>query len=190
MTHLIAIGGSPSVNSKSTQLLERALLRAKQQKLTGKLFSVRDVPPNDLIFGTGEDNPHVKKIIDQLEISTGVIIATPIYKAAYSGALKALLDLLPQKALSGKVVLPIATGGSEKHLLAIDYALKPVLFALGATQVLNGIYISDYQVERDSFGQLNLDREIALRFDEQVDTLVQEASLLRSKEAVLTRSVA
>lgn len=190
MTQLIAIAGSPALNSKSTQFLQEALARAEEQGVSGNLFSVRDIPAHDLVYGAGENNPHLKKIIDQLERAAGVIIATPIYKAAYSGALKTLLDLLPHKALAGKVVLPIATGGSDKHLLAIDYALKPVLFALGATQVLNGIYIADYQVERDSLGQLSLDREIASRFDEQVDTLVHETRLIRSQELFLDRSVA
>ncbi|GAA3495112.1 hypothetical protein GCM10019016_022120 [Streptomyces prasinosporus] len=41
----------------------------------------------------------------------GVVIGTPVYKAAYSGLLTALLDLLPQYALTGKTVLPLATGG-------------------------------------------------------------------------------
>ena len=56
-----------------------------------------------------------------------VIVATPIYKAAYSGLLKVFLDLLPAEALRGKTVLPLASGGSVAHLLALDYALKPVL---------------------------------------------------------------
>lgn len=190
MTQLIAIAGSPALNSKSTHFLQKALAQAEVQGLSGNLISVRDIPAHDLIYGADENNPHLKKIIGQLERATGVIIATPIYKAAYSGALKTLLDLLPHKALAGKVVLPLATGGSDKHLLAIDYALKPVLFALGATQVLNGIYISDHQVEKDRLGQLSLNKEIASRFDEQVDTLVHEAKLIRSHELFLERSVA
>ncbi len=56
-----------------------------------------------------------------------MVIGTPVYKAAYSGLLKSLLDLLPQYALAGKTVLPLATGGSTAHVLAIDYALRPVL---------------------------------------------------------------
>jgi FMN reductase len=49
-----------------------------------------------------------------------------VYKAAYSGLLKTLLDLLPQCALAGKVVLPVVTCGSPAHVLAIDYALRPL----------------------------------------------------------------
>ncbi|MDO9169701.1 MAG: NAD(P)H-dependent oxidoreductase [Methylobacter sp.] len=130
---------------------------------TGKLFSVRDIPTHDLIFGAGENNPDLNKVVDQLEQASGAIIVTPIYKAAYSGALKALLDLLPQQAFAGKVVLPIATGGSQKHLLAIAYALKPVLYALGAIHVLSGLYVSDDQIKKDGSGHLILNDGLASR---------------------------
>jgi SsuE family FMN reductase len=78
------------------------------------------------------------RVEKQIEAAAALIVSTPIYKAAYTGALKALLDILPPAALDGKVVLPIATGGSFAHLLAIEYALKPVLSALGATDLLQG----------------------------------------------------
>lgn len=50
-----------------------------------------------------------------------MIIATPIYKAAYTGVLKVFLDLLPTNALAGKIILPIGTGATPAHLLALDY---------------------------------------------------------------------
>jgi FMN reductase len=76
----------------------------------------------------------------------GLIVSTPVYKASFSGALKTLLDLLPERALAHKIVLPIATGGSIAHMLAVDYALKPVLSALKAQETLQGIFADDSQV--------------------------------------------
>jgi len=46
-----------------------------------------------------------------------VVVAVPVYKAAYSGLRKVFLDLLPQTALKGKTVLPLGTGGSPHHML-------------------------------------------------------------------------
>ena len=77
-----------------------------------------------------------------------MLISTPVYKASFAGGLKAVLDLLDEKALAGKVVLPIATGGSPAHLLALEYGLKPVLSALGARHILAGVYATDKQVRR------------------------------------------
>ena len=62
------------------------------------------------------------------------------------GALKTLLDLLPERALEGKIVLPLATGGTIAHMLAVDYALKPVLNALKAQEILHGVFADDSQV--------------------------------------------
>ena len=92
------------------------------------------------------DSPALKTFTEQLQQADGLIVATPVYKAAYSGALKTLLDLLPERALQGKVVLPLATGGTVAHLLAVDYALKPVLSALKAQEILHGVFADDSQV--------------------------------------------
>jgi len=98
-------------------------------------------------------------------------VATPVYKAAYTGALKALLDILPPQALRGKTVLPIATGGSPAHLLVLDYALKPVLGALGASDILQGVYAIDGQLQLDKEGYQFIDMEIRERFDRELDSL-------------------
>ena len=75
-----------------------------------------------------------------------VVIITPIYKAAYSGLLKTFLDARPPSALRGKVVLPIAVGGSAAHVLAIDYAFRPVLNSLDSLHVVEGLFLLDKQV--------------------------------------------
>lgn len=101
-----------------------------------------------------------------------IVVLTPVYKAAYSGILKTYLDLLPQKGLVGKTVLPIAVGGSHHHLLVIDYALKPVLAAIGATNTTQGVYIVDKQIERTADGFV-IDEAITARLDEQLKQVQQ-----------------
>jgi FMN reductase len=95
-------------------------------------------------------SPQLKQLNAELASADGLIVATPVYKASFSGALKTLLDLLPERALDHKVVLPLATAGSIGHMLAVDYALKPVLASLKAQEVLQGVFaddslITDYQ---------------------------------------------
>lgn len=108
-------------------------------------WHLHNFAPEDLIFARF-DNPALKTFIEQLAEAQGIIVATPVYKASFAGALKTLLDLLPERALEKKVVLPLATGGSVAHLLAVDYALKPVLNALKAQEILHGVYADDSQV--------------------------------------------
>jgi SsuE family FMN reductase len=96
--------------------------------------------------------------VDAVAEADAIVIATPIYKASYTGILKAFLDLLPQDGLKDKLVLPLATGGSQSHLLALDYALRPVLQALDARQVFTSIYATSQQLTWSDVSGLTLDR--------------------------------
>src|SRR5262249_12837446 len=121
----------------------------------------RSLPPEDLVFGR-KDSLAIQAANCLIDQAQSVIIATPVYKDAYSGVLKAFLDLLSQDALQGKAVLPIATGESPDHLFAVDCALKPVLAALGACHILRGVYIVDSQIRLEHGGLLYLDQDAEL----------------------------
>lgn len=131
---VITLAGSPRFPSRSSSLLEYA--REKLNGLDVEVYhwNLQNFAPEDLLYARF-DSPALKTFTEQLQQADGLIVATPVYKAAYSGALKTLLDLLPERALQGKVVLPLATGGTVAHLLAVDYALKPVLSALKAQEI-------------------------------------------------------
>ena len=142
---VVTLGGSPSQRSRSGVLLDRAKSWLHQQGVEVVSYQVRDFPAEDLLHARF-DSPHIIDLLQQIENADGLVIATPVYKASFSGALKTVLDLLPERALSHKVVLPIATGGSIAHMLAVDYALKPVLSALKAQEMLHGIFAEDSQI--------------------------------------------
>jgi FMN reductase len=171
MAKVLAIAGSPSHPSRTYALLEYAAQLLQQEGFQVDLISVRDLPAEDLVFGR-YDSPALAQPKALLEQADAVLIATPIYKAAYTGLLKSFLDLLPQKALLGKVILPIATGGTIAHLLAIDYALKPVLSELGARHLLGGVYAVDKQIQRLDDGTVQLDPEIEDRLKHFLHDLV------------------
>ena len=80
-----------------------------------------------------------------------------------------MLDLLPERALEGKVVLPLATGGTVAHLLAVDYALKPVLSALKAQEILHGVFADDSQII-DYQHKPQFTPNLQLRLDSALDT--------------------
>lgn len=142
---VVSIGGSPSIRSRSNVILERARHLLQQRGVEVVSYQVREFPAEDLLHARF-DSPQVVDFQQKVEQADGLIVATPVYKASFSGALKTLLDLLPERALSHKVVLPIATGGSIAHMLAVDYALKPVLAALKAQEMLQGIFAEDSQI--------------------------------------------
>ncbi|BAZ44231.1 NADPH-dependent FMN reductase [Chondrocystis sp. NIES-4102] len=171
MVYVVAIAGSPSYPSKSYAILEYATKILQQQKIQTEIISIRDLTPEDLIFGQ-YDSPTFEPTKAIVANANALIIATPIYKAAYTGLLKAFLDLLPQKAFSGKVILPLATGGSLAHLLSVDYALKPVLSELGARYILGTIYLVDKQIQLQANGEVQLNEDSDQRLKAALQELV------------------
>ena len=142
---VVTLGGSPSQRSRSGVLLDHSRRWLQQQGVEVVSYQIRDFPAEDLLYARF-DSPKVLDLLAQVANADGLVIATPVYKASFSGALKTVLDLLPERALAHKVVLPMATGGSIAHMLAVDYALKPVLSALKAQELLHGIFAEDSQI--------------------------------------------
>jgi FMN reductase len=71
------------------------------------------------------------------------IFASPTYKAAYTGMLKAFLDRYGSNGLAGTVAVAVMTGGWPGHLLAVEVHLRPVLVELGATVPARGLYVTE-----------------------------------------------
>ena len=170
---VLLIAGSPSERSRTAALLEGAGARLEGRGVQVDRLKVRNLSPQALLlaeFG----HPSIIEAQKRVADASVLVIATPVYKAAYSGILKVFLDVLSQTALKGKTVLPMATGGSPHHMLALDYALRPVLQSLGAKHILPGIYAADGQVTLLPEGGDQVEDEIGARLDEAVDTLILE----------------
>jgi FMN reductase len=144
---ILIISGSPSSSSRTLLLAKEIGRRLIAEGFSTDLISVRDLPADDLLYARMEA-PAIKEAAARVEAAEAIVIATPIYKAAYAGALKVFLDLLPQFALTGKTVLPVATGGTIAHVLAIDYGLRPVLASMAARHIVNGYFFLDKQLEK------------------------------------------
>ena len=145
MATVLTVSASPSATSRSA-----AARRLVDEHLAAlghdvRPLDARDLPPAPLL-GADTADPAIAAALEQFGQADGVVVVTPVYKAAYSGLLKTLLDLLPQSGLAGKVVLPLAIGGTTAHVLAIDYALRPVLSSLGSAQVVQGYFLLDRDI--------------------------------------------
>ena len=175
---VLLIAGSPSERSRSATLLAHVGQRLAAHRVHVETLNVRNLNALALLQAQF-DHPDVVKAAQQVANATVIVVATPVYKAAYSGVLKVFLDLLPQTAPQGKTVLPLATGGSPHHMLALDYALRPVLQALGAKQILSGIYATDAQVTHLPEGGGVLHPDVSNRVDVAVQTLLSEALHVR-----------
>jgi FMN reductase len=163
---IVAISGSPSANSKTSKVVDHVLEGLVSDTILTRHIQLRDMDPEALLLAKAS-HVSVSRTVTAIEQADGLIIATPIFKASYSGLLKVFLDLLPQFALAGKAILPIATGGSVAHLLALDYGLRPVLQSMGARHIVQSLFVpeSEMRVVDDK-----------LLLGEQTDIILREAA--------------
>ena len=177
MLDVVTIAGSPAAPPRCAAVLDRARDRLEELGWQTAAINVRDLHPEELVWGQ-TDGPSVVRALDLIERARAVMVATPVYEAAYSGVLKSFLDLLPPGVLDGKAVLPIATAGSLAHGLALEYALKPVLSALGARYVLAGFCVLDADMVYEAGRPVRVAPEADGRLTRSLGEL--EASLDRS----------
>lgn len=185
MSDVLTIAGSPSHTSRSSAVLSYTRDFLQSYGLTTDTIHVRDLNAEELLWGR-YDGPTIREGVAKVQAAQAIVIATPVYKAAYSGVLKAFLDLLPQDGFTDKIILPIVTGGSPAHLLAIDYSLKPLFFALGAQHILKGIYIQDAQLQVTDGLLTSLDAEVEQRLQGLLRTLIGH---LRQREVAAQTTV-
>ncbi|MFT3926929.1 MAG: NADPH-dependent FMN reductase [Myxococcales bacterium] len=160
--------GSPSARSRTAALAQHVADRLSRHAFRVRIIKVRDLPAQALIHADASA-PEVASALRTIEQADGVIVASPVYKAAYSGVLKSFLDLLPQRGLQGKVVLPLLTGGTLAHVLALDYGLRPVLQSLEPRQVVSGLFLLDQWITLTEDDGAELNPEVGPR----LETIVQ-----------------
>ncbi|MFE9899119.1 NADPH-dependent FMN reductase [Streptomyces achromogenes] len=180
MATVLSVSGSPSASSRTNRLLRHLDQRLIAHGHHVVPLDVRTIPPEALL-GADFRHPAILEVTELFARADGVVVGSPVYKAAYSGVLKALLDLLPQYALRGKTVLPLATGGSTAHVLAIDYALRPVLNSMGASHIVQGWFTLDQDITVHDDGSLG----VAPAADEALTRVIDHFSAALGRDPLL-----
>lgn len=132
-------------NPSSTRLLADRLLAAAGGEaagaLTTEVIELRDLA-HDLVNHvlTGMAPPAVQTAIDAVLAADGLVVVSPIFNASYSGLFKMFFDVLDEGSLRGLPVLLAATGGTDRHSLAVDHALLPLFFYLKAAVVPTPVF--------------------------------------------------
>jgi FMN reductase len=76
-----------------------------------------------------------------------LVVASPTFKATYSGLLKVFLDALPQRALTGVVAVPVMLAAKGSHRYAVETYLRPLLVELGAAVPVNGVSVVESELD-------------------------------------------
>jgi FMN reductase len=144
----IAVVSSGLSQPSSTRLLADRLAQAVQRRLadeevevTVDVVELRDLAhdiTNNLV--TGFAAPKLEAALETITSADGLIAVTPIFTTSYSGLFKSFVDILDPQSLTGMPVLIGATGGTERHSLALDYAMRPLFGYLHAVVVPTSVY--------------------------------------------------
>ncbi|MFI9100162.1 FMN reductase [Streptomyces fildesensis] len=147
--HLVVVSAGLSQPS-STRLLadrlgeatRRALSdRDEDRTVTVRVIELRELAPdiaNHLV--TGFPGAALRDAIEATERADGLIAVTPIFSASYSGLFKSFFDVLDNGVLAGKPVLIAATGGTARHSLALEHAMRPLFAYLRALVMPTAVY--------------------------------------------------
>ncbi|MFD5208650.1 FMN reductase [Streptomyces anulatus] len=178
---VVAVVGSLRSPSKTTALAELVLatLRARTE-VEARLIELHTVSAG--FAGAAERDqvgPEAEEALRAVEEADLVIAATPVFRGSYTGLFKHFFDLVDQYGLAAKPVLLAATGGSDRHALVIEHALRPLFGFLQAWTAPAGIYLSS----GDFDGTTILNPEVYERIDMAVNDVVPVARALTAARA-------
>ncbi|MFJ4711401.1 CE1759 family FMN reductase [Streptomyces sp. NPDC088785] len=91
-------------------------------------------------FVTGFPPARLAAALDAVAAADGLIAVTPVFAASYSGLFKSFFDVIDKDALTGKPVLVAATGGTARHSLVTEHALRPLFTYLRALVLPTAVY--------------------------------------------------
>ena len=166
--------GSPSStrilgNDLAAQL--REALAARGEGLEVTFAELREVahPIVDAML-TGFPTGELARITDSVAEADGLVVVSPTFSASISGLVKSFFDILETDSLKGKPVLLAATGGTERHSLMLEFAMRPLLSYLGALPVRTAIFAatSDFGGK----GVASLERRVRAGAQELADALL------------------
>ncbi|MFP3505161.1 FMN reductase [Burkholderia sp. SIMBA_062] len=115
--------------------------------------------------------PDLDALIRAIETADALIVASPVYRASYTGLFKHLFDLVHHEALVDVPVLLAATGGSERHALVIDHQLRPLFSFFQARTLPIGVYAAESDFDGYEIANPALRARIALAVDRAVPQL-------------------
>ncbi|TDC91643.1 NADPH-dependent FMN reductase [Saccharopolyspora aridisoli] len=139
---IVVVSAGLSTPSSTRMLADRlAAATARNTPVNVRVVELRDhateIANN---FVTGFAAPELEEVLGAVRKADGLIAITPIFQASYSGLFKSFFDVLDKDALAGKPVVIGATGGSARHSLALEHAMRPMFAYLHAVVAPTSVY--------------------------------------------------
>ena len=159
-TSVVVISAGLGVPSSSRLLADQLAAAAERRAREAGLeplvtvYELRDLAVDIANnFVTGYAAPRLAEAIAAVERADAIIAVSPVFSASYSGLFKSFIDVLDPKSLEGKPVLLGATGGSERHSMVVDVAMRPLFTYLRTRIVATAVFAAPMDWGRGGEGQ-------------------------------------
>ena len=140
--------GNPNPGGRTTRAAEAAARHAVEAIGAGGQATVETIELAHVasrLFAWEDEE--LAALNQQVAASEFIIPACPVYKASYTGLLKAFLDRYGNNGLAGTVALPLMLGAAPHHALAVEVHMRPLLVELGASVPTRGLYLLESQMD-------------------------------------------
>ena len=142
---VVGVVGNPKPRSRTHRMVT-AVADAFAAASGGRVETVIDLAElKPWLFELGA--PQLAPALEQVLRADVLVVGSPVYKATYTGLLKAFCDHVSHGQLAGILALPTMMGGADQHALAVELQLRPLLVELGATCVTPGLFVLESQVD-------------------------------------------
>jgi FMN reductase len=141
---IVAVVGNPKPGSRTSMVAGELATRC-QAGVGGEVVSIELAELAGGVFSSTDGA--VAAARQQVADAALAIFASPTFKGAYSGLLKAFVDYYPERGLAGVTAVPLMMGGNDRHSLAPDVALRPLLTELGASCPTRSLFVTDAMLE-------------------------------------------
>lgn len=139
----VTLVGNPKAGSRTLHVAEEvtkqlvAWLGGEGVKVSATTVDIAELGAGLLDW---ESKP-VNDVLARIAACQLIVVASPTYKATYTGLLKLLLDRIPMEGLAGRVAIPVMVAAAPIHVLAVETHLRPVLVELGACCPTRGLVV-------------------------------------------------
>lgn len=175
---VVAVSGSLRRPSRTFALVEQLLHSiASVLPVDSHIVELSDIAPRlGATLDRTELPAEIQAHIHAIESADLLVVASPVYRASFSGLFKHLFDLVHHEALIDVPVLLAATGGSERHALVIDHQLRPLFSFFQARTLPVGVYASERDFDAYAIASDALHERIALAVSRALPSLHFAAS--------------
>jgi FMN reductase len=186
---VVAVSGSLNHPSKTTVLVEEIVAALGQAlPIESHLITLTELGPSLAGALTRADLPaEAEAELQRIESADVLVVASPVYRASFTGLFKHLFDFVDQYALVDTPVLLAASGGSERHALIIEHQFRPLFSFFQALTLPVGIYahdsdFTDYKLSNEAL-RARIDKAVAKSVPVIWSNLEEKDEIVRTLDA-------